>query len=378
MLTDPTGLLLVIVAIVALAFGLERWSSWCRRVGASLMVIVIAALVANLGLVTARSPVYDLVGGPVTSLAIVWLLLAVDLRDLRRAGPRMLGAFALAVAGTATGALLAYFVAGPSLGDDGWRLAGVMTGTYAGGGLNFVAVGRAVGLEDVMFTAATAADNVLTAAWIGITLVIPVASRIGRPATSPTVPVDGMPEPPLPVDDPSPPPFRLFDVAALTAIGLALVLVADRLAATWTAVPSVVWLTSLALAVSLWPAVRRLHGAMVLGLIALHLFFVIIGFGSRIAEIARVGPQVFVFTAIVVTVHGLVVFGLGRLLGLDRATSAVASQAAVGGPSTAMALAAARGWHSLAAPGMMVGLLGYAVGTYAGLAIAAFTRGLGG
>ncbi|NES71184.1 MAG: DUF819 family protein, partial [Okeania sp. SIO2D1] len=46
--------------------------------------------------------------------------------------------------------------------EDSWRLAGVMTGTYAGGSLNFVSVGREVGLADVMFSAAAAADNVLT------------------------------------------------------------------------------------------------------------------------------------------------------------------------------------------------------------------------
>jgi uncharacterized membrane protein len=56
----------------------------------------------------------------------------------------------------------------------------------------------------------------------------------------------------------------------------------------------------------------------------------------------------------------------------------VASQAAVGGPSTALALAVTRGWNRLALPGVLVGLLGYAVGNYAGLAVAALVRRFGG
>ncbi len=57
----------------------------------------------------------------------------------------------------------------------------------------------------------------------------------------------------------------------------------------------------------------------------------------------------------------------------------MASQAAVGGPSTALALAVAREWPGLALPGMAVGLLGYAVGNYAGYGIGWLMRGwLGG
>jgi uncharacterized membrane protein len=47
----------------------------------------------------------------------------------------------------------------------------------------------------------------------------------------------------------------------------------------------------------------------------------------------------------------------------------IASNAAVLGATTAPALAAARGWHDLVTPGVLVGVLGYALGTFAGTAI---------
>ena len=72
----------------------------------------------------------------------------------------------------------------------------------------------------------------------------------------------------------------------------------------------------------------------------------------------------------------LAIFGLGRLVGLDLKTLAVASQANIGGPASAMALATARGYASRLLPGMAAGLLGYAVGNYSGLAIAALMRGV--
>ncbi len=405
MITDPTALGSLIAALVALAFVLERKWQRGRAIGSSLLVIILAALVSNVGLVPASSSVYDLIGGPLTSLAIVWLLIAVDLRALVKVGPRMLGAFLLAVAATATGALIASFALGSVLGDDTWRLAGVMTGTYAGGSLNFVAVGRAVELRDEIFAAAVASDNVLTAVWMGATLMLPLwlarwwptsndrgfgdrgsddrGSEDGQSTESVLDAADRQRR------DRTRGPEQntaasllggrfeasLGEVAALIAIGLGISWVAG-IAAVHLPGVSVLWLTTVALIVGLVPAVRRLRGSLQLGLLALHFFFAVIGIGSRLAEIVRVGPWIFVFTAIVIVVHGLLTFGVAHRIGLDLGTTAVASQAAVGGPSTALALAAARGWPHLAAPATLVGLLGYALGTYSGILVASLVRGL--
>ena len=377
MITDPTALVFVVVALAALAFWLEGRFSWARQVGASLLVIVLGAVLSNLDLVPLASPVYDGIFGTVTSLAIVWLLLAVDLRHLKAAGPRMLGAFAVAVLATAVGTLVAALVFAGQLPTAVWKLAGVMTGTYAGGSVNFVAVGRAVELEPSVFVAATAADNVMTALWMGATLMLPlwlVGRYPKRPASAPatTEGKAGTAEsnPLLAAVT-----LRPFDLLALATLGFGCILASEAIAGVVPAVPSVVWLSTLALVLGQLPSIRRLEGALPLGLVALHLFFAVIGIGSKISEILAVGPEIFYFTATVVLIHGLLVYGGGRLLRLDVETLSVASQAAVGGPSTAMALAVSRGWRDLALPGLMVGLLGYAVGNYAGLAVAWLVRG---
>ena len=66
--------------------------------------------------------------------------------------------------------------------------------------------------------------------------------------------------------------------------------------------------------------------------------------------------------------------GIGRLLRLDIGSVLVASQAAVGGPTSALAVAISREWKHLVLPGVVVGLLGYAVGTYLGLGVAYLLR----
>jgi uncharacterized membrane protein len=383
-ISRPIALAAAIATITALAFWLEARFTWARNVGAALIVIVLGAVLSNFGLVPTASPIYDGIFGPVTSLAIAWLLLAVRLSDLREAGPRMLGAFGIGVLGTALGSVVGALLLSGAFGAETWKLAGVTTGTYSGGSLNFVAVGRALELPTSLFAAATAADNIVTAVWFGATLLIPLwLSRskggvaAGSAGTDPgaAVGVSAVAGPRAAGIGPSDKAaLRALDVTLLFALGFSLIWLADQLSAAVPAIPSVLWLTTLALGAGQLPAVRRLSGSMLLGTIALHFFFALIGIGSRVSEIVVVGPAVLYLMVIVVGVHGVVIYGVGRLVRTDVATLSVASQAAIGGPTTAMALAMARKWPALMLPGLAAGLIGYAVGNYAGFGIAYLVR----
>jgi uncharacterized membrane protein len=409
MISSPLALSAVVAAATALAFWLDRRVAWLSRLGASLMAIVFGALLSNLGLVPAESPVYGIVTGPVTSLAIVWLLLSVHVGDLKRAGLPMLGGFGLALLGTAAGAFVGALIFGGAFGDQTWRLAGTFMGTYSGGSLNFVAVGRGLELPETLFAGAAAADNLTTAIWLGACLLLPgriarwwpegarapsAAGRTGgdegdadgdggrepgdrgAPADAASGGADGGP------DEERHPffataPVSTLQLSLLFGMGLVLLIAADLVGRLVPQVPDVLWLTTMALVVGHTRPFARMDGALQLGNFALHLFFVVIGAFSRIGEILEAGLAVFLFTLTVVGVHGLVVFGLGRVAELDPETLAVASQASVGGPSTALAVAASRKWPALLLPGVAVGLLGYAAGNYLGFAVAAAARALG-
>lgn len=170
-------------------------------------------------------------------------------------------------------------------------------------------------------------------------------------------------------------PVSLAEAAALVTLGLGLVWLAGRLAV-FVPVPEVLLLTTLVLAVAQVPAVRALSGSALWGNYLLHLFLAANGAQSVIANIFAIGPGVFWFAILTVGIHGLVIFGVGRLVGIDAGTLAVASQANIGGPASAMALAGARGYTRRMLPGIGVGLLGYAVGNYIGFGVARLVRSL--
>lgn len=396
MISDPLALAALIAGATALAFWLDHRFPTLGKVGASLIAIVIGAILSNGGLVPVSSPVYDVIMGPVTSLSIAWLLLSVNLADVRKAGGRMIAAYGLAALGTAAGAFVGALLFGGVFGEESWRIAGVLTGTFTGGSVNFVSVGRAVELSDRLFAGTTAADALITGLWMGVTLMLPL--WLGRfypaPPASATQPRDpsAHPEPhdhaglgPAGKGDPEgvPHPFFLkeaistLDLAILAAVGVGLLLGSEFLGTLVPGIPSILWLTTLALLVGQLRGMSRPRGAFPLGTLGLHFFFVVIGILSRVSEILAVGVEVFWFTLAVVVVHGVVVYGGGRLAKLDVGTLSVASQAAVGGPSSALAVAVSREWRGLVLPGIVVGLLGYAVGNYLGLGVAVLVRSLG-
>ena len=166
------------------------------------------------------------------------------------------------------------------------------------------------------------------------------------------------------------------DLAMMAVIVFGTLGASDWLGRVLAPLPSVLFLTTIALLLAQIPAVRAIHGTGVIGNYLVLLFLASNGAMSVLANIVVIGPPIVYFAAITVGVHGFVIFVVGRMVGLDLPTLAVASQANVGGPASAMALATAREYHDRLLPGVAVGLLGYAAGNYLGLGVAAVLRGM--
>jgi len=114
---------------------------------------------------------------------------------------------------------------------------------------------------------------------------------------------------------------------------------------------------------------EKLHGAFELGVGLAFVFFAAIAAGANLMAMVQIAPLLIVVVVILLSVHLVVLLGVGRMFKLTIPELVTASNAAVLGATTAPALAAARGWHDLVTPGVLVGVLGYALGTFAGTAI---------
>jgi uncharacterized membrane protein len=380
MIQQPFALLAFMFFVVASARALEQRFEWVRKISSAVVCTLLGIALANAGLIPKTSAVHEGIYDIAVPFTIVLVILASRLSDLRRAGWRMVVCFGLAAAGSFAGAFGASLLYHRLLGPETWKMAGAFAGAFAGGGMNFAAVGRGLQMSPDLFAAAFVADNLSTVpyllAQVGLfTLLAPYYRKL--PETAPASPST---EGPSSYEDPrrywTSAEISITDLALLSALPLGALYLSRRLSPLLPGFPEVLWLTTLALIAAQVPWMRKLKGAAVLSYFSLHLFFIVIGANSDIHEVIKAGFSVFAYMLTIIAIHAVTVYGFGRLLDADLPTISIASQAAVGGPGSAMALAMAMKWNSLVTPGIIVGIFGYAIGNYLGFACSYTLRGL--
>ena len=379
MIQDPFGIFLALAAAVFLAVWLESRFRFFRAMSAGLMCLLFGMVLSNSGLLPGDAEAYYQLGNIWVNAAIVLVLLNVDLRTVRDAGKSMLGAFGLGAIGTMTGTAIATLLLAGAIGPETWKLTGQFTGTYIGGGANFYALASAFGTDPNIMSGAVAADVIVTACWLATCLVIPVLLRGRGSGTAGNVAPSAPRKGPMTLEQrlkESGESLRMMDFFGLAAITLGAMAAARLLAAALPVIPAVLWLTTIALVLGHTAPVRKLRGAPVLGNSLLYLFLAGNGAQSLVSEMLAHGPALFFYALITVGTHGLVIFGVGRLLRFDAGTLVVASQANIGGAASAVAIATARGYGDRLLPGIAVALAGYAVGNYLGFGMGTVARAL--
>ena len=381
-MSDPLWVVAVLAFLVVGAEWLVRRTA-LRHFGSALLVILLGALAANLEIIPSASdatPLYDGVFTYIAPLTIFWLLLEVNLKAIRAAGLPMLVMFLVGAGGTMAGVFAGIAVVGTdAFGPLTAPLAGMFTGTYTGGSVNFNAIGLhyRVVEEGAIYAGAVAVDNLITALWMIATLALPPILQRFRPRARIAHDEDGRPgydELRHHHDTETVSPMDLGIILALGAGALWLSgILADALAGLGLPIPSVLLLTTFALLLAQHPRFAALTGARVLGIFGVYIFLAVIGAHAEVAALAalgQLGVTLLFFVVVTVVVHGAVIFGAGWALRQDWEVVAIASQANIGGGTSALALARSFDRPELFLPAILVGSLGTAGGTYLGFFVA--------
>jgi uncharacterized membrane protein len=365
----------VLFVIAGAAFLAEK-----TRVGSHLTGAVIAILsaiaAANMGLVPHSAPAYDFVFSYFVPILIPLFLFKADLRHMFFETTRMTMAFLIAALGTIAGVIAAAglldlgSLASAADLDPALReaaIAGLFTSTYIGGSVNYAALGEITGLarDASFFSAATATDNLFSAVFLGIIAVLPGWNWLARRFA-------GHDHGEERTVEPSPERINAASLTLAMASAISFVAIGDFVTAAIGA-PSLRYaiITALVLIVATaFPRLMaRLQGGFELGVGLAFVFFAAIAAGADIVAMVRIAPLLIALVLILLSIHLTVLLSLGKLFRLTLPELVTASNAAILGATTAPALAAAKGWHDLVTPGVLVGVFGYALGTFAGTAI---------
>jgi uncharacterized membrane protein len=365
----------ILIALAGLGFWCERYP-WGRKYSGVMVLMAAAFVLANLRIIPTTAPAYDAVWNYLVPIAIPLLLFEADLkRIVRESGPTLI-AFAIGSAAVVAGVVIGASLL--DLGPNEAEMAGIFTGTYIGGSLNFAAVAEASGMKDgSMLAAAIAADNVATNLHFLLIIFLPGIAWMAK--RYPTTHMDSAEQ----FDDTS--LAKLHRIADLNIAGLlAALALAFMLAALGNALAEylgkpqfailVTTALTLLMATLLPRQLQKLSGHNEAGNVMMFIFLASVGATADIWQLIAIGPVLFIFASIIITVHMIILFGVGKMLKLDLAELAMASAVCIGGPSSAAALASAKGWRDLLIPGVLAGSFGYAIGSFAGISVVEWLR----
>ena len=334
-------------------------------------MLVSAMVLANVGVVPKSAPAYDTVWSFAVPVAVPLLLLQADLRRIIPETGPILAAFFFGALGTLLGTLLG--VALLDLGDSTPKLAAVFSAGYIGGSMNFAAVSEALRFDEAtLLTAALAASNVVGMTFFILLVMLPSLAVVRRwlPAPSDN---EGMSDDPEDDVELGGVQLRLFDVSFVLTLSFVICELGY-----WTAGAlgidsySILFITGYTLIVAnLFPArLRALTGSYEIGMLLMFLFFASIGASADFTKLVVNGPTLALFAGIILTTHIVVVLLGAKLFKLRIDETIVGSVACMPGPANAAAVAASRQWRHLITPGVLCGVLGYAIASFIGVALA--------
>jgi uncharacterized membrane protein len=384
---DTWTLWALILSGVAIAIYLEQTYQWAAKVSGPVLALVAAMILSNLKITPTKSPVYEMVGDYFVPVAIPLLLMRADVRRIIRTTGSTFLAFHVSVLGTIVGAFVAAFLFRGHF-DQLPEVTGIMTASYSGGSVNFFAVKSSFDVSENLTNPLLVADNFIMAGMFAVLLVIAgtrfFLNRFPHPHTEDSG--DDQKES-LAAQHWRPKPISLLDIAKCLAFAIIIATVSDKLAnvISATALPALVLAVagnkyvlitflSVAAATLLHKHIEKVGGAEELGAYMLYTFFFVIGLPADLVEVVFNVPVMFAFCLTIAVVNLVVTLSLGKLLGLNLEELLLCVNATLGGAPSAAAMAIAKGWDRLVLPGLLVGIWGYAIGTFLGVLVGEVLR----
>lgn len=313
-------------------------------------------------------------------LAIPLLLFSTDVRQWPRLARSLLISFALAcLAAVVSAGLVGWFFRGDT--DEWWKIAGMLVGVYVGGTANMAAIGRVLEARSETFVLLNTAD--LAAGGLYLIFLLTFAQRLllrfMQPFTAaPHHEAFEHPGEKLGVWT----RHHLRDMG--TGFGLSALIVAVGVGTTLLTVgkleagPALLGITTLGILASLSPSIRSLGGTYESGEYVLLIFCVAMGSLADLRMLGGGSATLFLFVVLVMGMAIVLHVALSAFLRIDADSTLICSTATIYGPAQIGPVAAALKNRALVGPGLTLGLAGFALGNYLGLATAWGLRWLAG
>lgn len=386
----------ILIAILGFVFwGTSRrggfWKKFYRIVPSLLVCYFLPSLLSTLGIISGdQSQLYTVAKNYLLPTALVLLTLSIDFQSIKNLGPKAMIMFLTGTVGIILGGpvavLLFSYISPDVLGgagpDEVWRGLATVAGSWIGGGANQTAMKEVFEVGDNLFSAMVTVDVIVANVWMACLLFAAGrAKKIDAWNGADDSAIDRLKERVSTYQTKIAKMPTLADTMMLLAVGFSVTALAHLggdFLGPWIGenMPGLkpyslgstfFWLVVLAttggLLLSL-TRVRRMEGvgASRVGSVFIYILVATIGMKMDLMAIFK-NPGLFLIGGVWILFHALLLIVVARLIKAPVFFLAVGSQANVGGAASAPIVAAA--FHpSLAPVGVLLAVLGYALGTY--------------
>lgn len=388
------GILLLILAAIFITSNSDnpKWQKFYTFVPSLLLCYFIPSIFNSLGLISGEeSNLYFVASRYLLPASLVLLTLSIDFKGIIGLGPKAIIMFLAGTVGIVIGGPLAliavsYFApeitagAGP---DELWRGLSTIAGSWIGGGANQTAMFEVFNPSTELFSAMVTVDIIVANIWLAFLLYgAGISDRIDTWFKADASPITELRKKIESYKASIAKIPTLADITTIVAIGFVITAIGhlggDAIAP-WISenAPNLsrlsldsefFWIIVIAttggLALSFTRA-RKLEGAGAskIGSLFLYILVATIGMQMNVMAIFE-NPGFFLIGLLWILIHVTILFIVAKFINAPFFFIAVGSQANVGGAASAPIVASA--FHSALAPvGVLLAVLGYAVGTYA-------------
>lgn len=410
LVTNDAVVLGILLVVLALVFAASNSAHPALRavfkvVPALLLCYFVPGLLGTLGVYDPEaSRLYFVASRYLLPASLVLLTLSLDLGAIRRLGWRMVVMFLAGTAGVVVGGPLTFLLfrwlapgivegVGP---DAPWRGMTTVAGSWIGGGANQAAMKEVFGVGDAVFATWVTVDVLVANVWLAILLFgTTIARRIDAATGADTSAIEALR---VKVEAYQAEHARIpttSDLFAILAVGFgataAAHLAADAIApwieanhpalARMSLTSGFFWMVVVATTLGVlfsFTGLRRLEGAGAsrIGSVLLYVLVATIGMSMDLRAVAS-SPGLFLVGLVWISFHAVFLVLVARWIRAPFFFVAVGSQANIGGAASAPVVASA--FHPVLAPvGVLMAVLGYAVGTYGAWLCGLVLRGLAG
>ena len=368
-----------------------NWKIFYKYFPALLLCYFIPSVLNSLGIISGKdSNLYFVASRYLLPASLVLLTISVDLPAIKRLGSKAVIMFFTGTIGIVIGGplsiLLASMISPDLVGGQGpeavWRGFATVAGSWIGGGANQAAMKEIFDVGDSLFSAMIAIDVIVANIWMALLLYgTGMDDKINKWFDADVSSIDDLKRR---VEQYKEQIMRIpetNDTIRVLAIGFGITgiahLGADTIApAIKNAAPELArfsltsgffWLIVISTTIAILLSFTKLReiegiGASRIGSVFIYILVATIGMKMDILSIFD-NPSLFIIGLIWMTIHAILLIIVAKIIKAPFFFLAVGSKANVGGAASAPILASA--FHpSLAPVGVLLAVMGYAIGTY--------------